>query len=464
MDDDLSDSLSSNSVLEIVAGGDGSPMITNDSSVSNETYPEQTLYHMASSRTPSTQGQSSSEESYHLLIHDSSSAYQLDQDTSLTPCPASSKLDYLLMPIPITSEKTPCVAESAEIVQLSEAFNVYEQREARPVIMATSSLGYVQGIMFPAPMLSRSPGSRDFQSFFSVKSNIAMTEGSSGSAVFDTQTGLLAGHIVLGCPEKNIWYMAPLSDTLNDLEIRLSYAAKCHIRLDVATAVGLGNPSDISSVTEAVDHLDTHRPTKQRLVCSFDRLDAASLEMSKAEVNSKPMKSILDLFLKKSTPAIRGRSESSLRYDAWRTQFGSQAKLPENDEPLLGMLKRMNSEVLEVAFFMLCHPETARMDRIWYIQGFCDGAFQTSETSQAVEVEKPRVKDALQPMAWVHKIGNVSGDPTPDSHGKALNKYELYGVLQDKVGLRPILADHRDEILKRENPTNITALIACFAR
>ncbi|KAI6753908.1 hypothetical protein HG530_013084 [Fusarium avenaceum] len=153
-----------------------------------------------------------------VVIHDFLSPFNSSSRKPPTQCRASSGMDYLLIPVPMGSETQPFIHGIVEMKDSSNAFSVHEHTEPRPVIIATASLGYVNSVMFPASTLSRKPGSQTFHTFFCIKSDQDMPKGTPGSAVFDTETGLLAGYIVLGCRGKNTWYMAPIRDVLDDIE------------------------------------------------------------------------------------------------------------------------------------------------------------------------------------------------------------------------------------------------------
>ncbi|KAI8692021.1 hypothetical protein NCS56_00196600 [Fusarium sp. Ph1] len=140
-------------------------------------------------------------------------------------------MDYLLFPIHVSPDPEVYTTRGAEMVQLSEVFDINGQTKARPVIITTASLGYVQGIIFPASTLLQKPGSRNFQTLFCIESAFPMPKGTSGSAVFDSQTGLLAGYLVLGCPGKHTCYMVPV---LAELNMLASGIVRCQVQLNVS--------------------------------------------------------------------------------------------------------------------------------------------------------------------------------------------------------------------------------------
>ncbi|KAM0426829.1 hypothetical protein ACHAQK_012294, partial [Fusarium lateritium] len=133
-----------------------------------------------------------SEGIYNLIVHDSSSPSNPNTRKPPTQCRASSEIDYLLIPMPTRSEQEPFINSNTEMIEPSDAFRVHEQTEPRSVIIATGILGYVKGVIFPASTLLRKPRSQSFHTLFCITSHESMPKGVSGSAVFDTQTGLLA--------------------------------------------------------------------------------------------------------------------------------------------------------------------------------------------------------------------------------------------------------------------------------
>ncbi|KAJ4016123.1 hypothetical protein NW758_015126 [Fusarium oxysporum] len=249
---DLSDSLSSNSTRELSTEQCTHDVATNRDVTKDESYKRsnETLDHMVGASTSTSHPLVTlrSGDVRNLIIQDTSFSVQTNSSNSILPCHVSQDLDYLLIPVTIESEKEPCTHGISEIVQLSDTFNVYEQTEARTIVMATASLGYVLGTLFPAPTLLRAPKSQNFQTFFCIKSEDAMYTGTSGSAVFDRETGLLAGYIVLGCSGKDIWYMKPISDVLDDLKVIPSSIARCQIQLNTPSMDSLSVVSTLSMI------------------------------------------------------------------------------------------------------------------------------------------------------------------------------------------------------------------------
>ncbi|KAF4421749.1 hypothetical protein FACUT_10901 [Fusarium acutatum] len=193
-DDEVPESLSSNSALEVTT-----QQTESGTAIAEATSPDEEPID-ESVHPPSSPHLHLSERPVHEeFLIDHASSY-LGFAPGSENCQISTELDYLLIPISEDLQAGVC------------------QTDPRPIIIATASLGYMEGVVFPASSLLRPPGSRNFQTLYCIESGNSMPKGTSGSAVFDKRTGLLAGYIVLGCPEKNMWYMVPILDVLNDLE------------------------------------------------------------------------------------------------------------------------------------------------------------------------------------------------------------------------------------------------------
>jgi hypothetical protein len=143
-------------------------------------------------------------------------------------------MDYILIPTVVDDKLVQAASGRPEVIQICDRFNVYEQTEDRLVIIATAVFGYICGVVFPAPTLSRRPGSQNFQTSLCVECERTIPRGASGSAVFDAETGLLAGYVVLGCPMEVIWYMTPILNVLDDLQASPGVQASCQIQLNVS--------------------------------------------------------------------------------------------------------------------------------------------------------------------------------------------------------------------------------------
>lgn len=234
-DNGISSSLSSDSAFEVATQREGSgAAITKATFVDEEPIGESA--HPPSSPHPHHSELPVLEE----FLIDHASPY-LGFAPGSENCQISTEMDYLLIPTNTDLQAKVSTYKSAELIQISEAFGLQGKTEPQPVIIATALLGYVEGVVFPASSLLRPPGSKNFQTLYCINSYSAMPKGTSGSAVFDRQTGLLAGYIVLGCPENNIWYMVPILDVLNDLEVRFHQKGKCQTRLDVTAATRLSD-------------------------------------------------------------------------------------------------------------------------------------------------------------------------------------------------------------------------------
>ncbi|KAI8719895.1 hypothetical protein NCS52_00771800 [Fusarium sp. LHS14.1] len=214
MEIDFSDSSSSSSAQEIEGNTSWSPIVP--------------------ASTPTPQSCSDPRTVGHIIVNDHSSSPQIEPISSPTRCYTSAKMDYLLFPVHVNPAPEVCATGGAEIVQPSDVFDVHGQTEARPVTITTASLDYVQGIIFPASTLLQKPGPRSFQPLFCIKSAFPMPKGTSGSAVFDSQTGLLVGYIVLGCPGKHTCYMVPMFNVLAELNLLSNGIVQCQVQLNMS--------------------------------------------------------------------------------------------------------------------------------------------------------------------------------------------------------------------------------------
>ncbi|KAF4503094.1 hypothetical protein FAGAP_649 [Fusarium agapanthi] len=258
---------------------------------------------------------------------------------SLISCPISSEMDYLL--IPITVDPQTQASMGAEIVQISEAFDVTEQTDPRPVIIAAPARGYVEGFVFPAASLLRPQGSKDFQPLFCIESGETLPQGSSGSAVFDKMTGFLAGHIILGCPDKNIWYMVPIVNVLDDLEHHFCLKAKCQIRIYATAAERWVSAFKImtirqSRLPESSEGLLDSALTPES-EGNYQTMFSGLRRETKWGAVSIPIPSFLKVFL----------SESPVRSDHWRNQFGHNDNSAESDRRLLASFRDLRYTFLE---------------------------------------------------------------------------------------------------------------------
>ncbi|CZR39193.1 uncharacterized protein FPRO_05615 [Fusarium proliferatum ET1] len=254
---------------------------------------------------------------------------------SITSCPISSEMDYLLIPTRCDLQKQ--AAYGAETVQISDAFDVQERIDTRPIIIATAALGYIDGLVFPAASFLRSPGSKDFQTLFCIQSSETLPRGSSGSAVFDKGSGLLAGHIVLGCPGKNIWYMVPILKVLKDLEVHLCLKANCQIQIEPTATKKWGDSFETIGDTQC--RIPRFLPDIFMLNSPDDHQKVVS-ELSK---NNQPVSST---FMGFQTVMPAGLNQ-------WKSQFSHQGSSPTSDRLFLDTFRDLRDTFLEPMICML---------------------------------------------------------------------------------------------------------------
>ncbi|SCV58316.1 uncharacterized protein FFB14_15558 [Fusarium fujikuroi] len=414
-DDDIHSSVSSDSALEVaIQQKESGTAITEETSPNGETIdtsvrpPYSPVLHL--SERPVLEG----------FLVDYASPY-LGFAPGSENCQISTEMDYLLIPINADLPAGVSESEGAELVQISEAFDLQGITEPRTIIIATASLGYVEGVVFPAPSLLRTPGSKDFQALYCIESDIAMLKGTSGSAVFDKRTGFLAGYVVLGCPEKNIWYMVPILDVLNELEVRFRQKGKCQIRLDGDADIRL---SDLGY------SLDTNWATLCKMFETIpDIIFSQKNQENQPQVPSKDITpgiwGTINISMASAAKAIRRGEPSSttdspevlLHLGEWRSLFGHNPNSPEGDRQLFCRFKALECGILEVMVFMLsCSKDAIGEHKITKTS-------RTRGTSFETIGESCNKEDAPQPNIRVEHLF---------SKGKALDGHEFIDWLKKK--------------------------------
>ncbi|RBR12036.1 hypothetical protein FVER53590_04381 [Fusarium verticillioides] len=241
-------------------------------------------------------------------------------------CQISTEMDYLLIPASTDLRPVSSTSKGAELVQISDAFDLQYETEARSIIIATASLGYVEGVVFPASSLLRPLGSKNFQTLYCIESHKSMPKGTSGSAVFDRETGLLAGYIVLGCPEQNIWYMIPIVSVLHDLEVRFGQIGNCQIQINVATAM----------VSNLVDMVTANMKELPQISLLGGTAIQRDQESPKQRVSKSPKATQWRRINGAITSILKGfQPEDSVPLDHWSLLFGQKARSTNNDRLLL---------------------------------------------------------------------------------------------------------------------------------
>ncbi|KAJ3471908.1 hypothetical protein MRS44_002007 [Fusarium solani] len=340
---------------------------------------------------------------FHIAVRDTSSSPQMGHANPPSRCCISADLDYLLFPVHVSSVPELYTSGSVEMVQLSDVFDVHKQTKARPVVIATASLGYVRGIIFPASTLLKKSGSHSFQTLFYIETDSPMPKGTSGSAMFDAETGLLAGHLVLGCPGKHTFYMASILDVLDELSILFGSIARCHVQLNVSAIVEMppGN-SALANPTFPVGGL--HR-----------------------SILHQPLESVTAVTIQ----AVHHQP------DDWTKRFGHKAKLlgPGEDRAILDTLREHMPGFSEVRIFMSTDPKSPDWEHtVSRVERFCEGASFALDRSVPDDAENSRFKDIQEPRAWVsdQKWAPEGLQPQKRVHGGPLDCIELHNVLQRK--------------------------------
>ncbi|KAF5614605.1 hypothetical protein F25303_14075 [Fusarium sp. NRRL 25303] len=414
-DDDIPSSLSSDSTSEIATRQHESGTAITKATSTNKKPIDKSVHPPFSPRSHLSQRPVLEE---FLIDHASSS---LGFAPAPENCQISTEMDYLLIPTNTDLQVGVSTSKSAELVQISEAFDLQGITEPRPVIIATASLGYMEGVIFPSSSLLRTPGSKDFQALYCIESDIAIAKGTSGSAVFDKRTGFLAGYIVLGCPEKRIWYMVPILDVLNELEVRFRQKGKCQIRLDGDADIRL---SDLEY------SLDTNWVTLCKMFEAIPNIiPSRKNQENQPQVPSKDTRpgiwGMINISMANATKAIRRGGPSSiadspevlLRLGDWRILFGHNPKSPEGDRQLFSRFKALECGLLEVMVFMLSCPKDAIGEHK------ITKTSRTRGTSFETIGESCNKEDAPQPKIRVEHLF---------SKGKALDGHEFIDWLKKK--------------------------------
>ncbi|EXM20224.1 hypothetical protein FoTM2_002902 [Fusarium oxysporum f. sp. vasinfectum] len=434
-EDDNSESLSSDSVLGDTIQQDDSSIALIEATPVNKEYIDNSapLY----SSPPLPPSEPPVLEDFYIEHYSSSSVIL---QASIQPCQNSSEMDYLLIPTKVNAQTEACTSESAELLQISEAFDVQGQTEPRAIIIATASLGYIEGVVFPAPSLLRSPGMKNFETLYCIESNNAMPKGSSGSAVFDKQTGLLAGHIVLGCTEKNFWYMVPIVNVLNDLELRFHHKWKCQIQLNADAAISPNDQKDLFDIKffsqsrplESSQNsllMQRNHEYHQEVVSKLPRA-------TKWGIISNPMTTIVNVLERESQFSARDQPETLICYDQWDSQFGPGAGSPDSEIILVARFRTLEHALLEAMAFMTLHPETPPKEyETKRIRRSRDVETERTGLSGAIKAYQHNKTDGQQPTAWVFDIFE------PFNKGSALDSRELLELLHGK-SLSPNPHDH----------------------
>ncbi|RSM00238.1 hypothetical protein CDV31_011859 [Fusarium ambrosium] len=375
----------------------------------------------------------------HIAVKDCSSSPQIELISTPTRCHIGKRLDYLLFPIHVSPDPELCTTGGAEMVRPSDAFDVHGQTMARPVIIATASLGYVRGIVFPASTLLQKPGSRCFQTLFCIELASPMPKGTSGSAVFDAQTGLLAGYLVLGCPGKCTCYMVPMCDVLAELNMLSSSIVRCQVQLNVSAIVeaqpeksamspmtmfnfhvgGLYRSAPLSSMAPREEAIrENNRPVLDHPLghvpgVSPNPTDRVDENLKTRKSPRKPQKSRppRGYVTRITRTTLEWASEPA---DEWEEPFGRTIKLSGliENKPFVDILRESMVDISEVGAF--CYPSmsTARSDRAAsHVEQFCEGA------SFALDVFVPgnvTLEGIQEPRAWVSDRNQHFEYPQPN--------------------------------------------------
>ncbi|KAI1772654.1 hypothetical protein F4818DRAFT_425049 [Hypoxylon cercidicola] len=125
-------------------------------------------------------------------------------------------LDYALVRIPSSivqdaSNKLEC-GNTLLVQKIAEIGT-----EERAVVVVTSSMGPIRGILLPGAISYRLRNETNVQRIMKVELAVAAVEGDCGAAMLDEQTGDLYGHLFLGGTGSLIAYFIPSSDVFQNI-------------------------------------------------------------------------------------------------------------------------------------------------------------------------------------------------------------------------------------------------------
>jgi len=89
-------------------------------------------------------------------------------------------------------------------------------------VVVITSRGSLKGVLVPGSTTRRIEGANNFQDIYTVTLESEIREGDCGSAVVDSLSGTLYGHIVLGCVGTSLAYFVPATEVIQDIRHRTS--------------------------------------------------------------------------------------------------------------------------------------------------------------------------------------------------------------------------------------------------
>ncbi|KAH9231414.1 hypothetical protein K456DRAFT_415301 [Colletotrichum gloeosporioides 23] len=138
------------------------------------------------------------------------------------------QLDYCL----IALENQPTAPGSNQINLVDSKYDENRQLLIRNPITGISDaltdtqivvllpMGPMNGVMIQGITRFRSTHSESFQKLHVLQLDGIISDGNSGAAVINRASGVLCGHIVMGCPGTGVAYMVPAWEVFADLQSR----------------------------------------------------------------------------------------------------------------------------------------------------------------------------------------------------------------------------------------------------
>lgn len=140
---------------------------------------------------------------------------------------ASTKLDYALI-LSANDDTTMSISDDVPVPFSKDGIPFISARNIAKtmpkdalVITLTGSSGWITGTLSGLPSYTRLPGTQEYQETFTMSLNGSLHPGDCGSCVFDTETGILYGHIIAGSTVTQSAYVLPAATVFADIASQL---------------------------------------------------------------------------------------------------------------------------------------------------------------------------------------------------------------------------------------------------
>jgi len=118
------------------------------------------------------------------------------------------------------SNSLPVTASVSQRTMLATGFGDIPDKTTNIATM-TASMGFVGGSLSGIPSYVQLPGTYELQALYPVTLDKTVHQGDCGSAIVDTRTGKIYGHIVCGVPGTSYAYIVPATSVMRDIANRL---------------------------------------------------------------------------------------------------------------------------------------------------------------------------------------------------------------------------------------------------